>query len=162
SAASVAPPATAGPSGRGPWSITTRRPRRPTTWGSATKMSSAPSCGRPPRNRASFRACSSMWARSPPTRRAGAATTSPATPSPPKAGGGRANETRAHPAAPGQAIAPLGANGFNIPSLLSVHETGPYFYSGLAQTLDQVLDGSQDANGGTRHHFVLNAAQRAD
>ena len=55
----------------------------------------------------------------------------------------------------------FGANGFNIPSLLSVHETAPYFYSGLAQTLDNVLDGSQDGNGGTQVHFVANATQRA-
>ncbi|HYT94505.1 MAG TPA: kelch repeat-containing protein, partial [Gemmataceae bacterium] len=74
---------------------------------------------------------------------------------------GRTNEIRANAADPGQAIAPLGANGFNIPSLLSVHETAPYFYSGLATTLAQVLDGSQDNNGGVRHHFVTDATQRA-
>jgi len=45
--------------------------------------------------------------------------------------------------------------------LLSVHETAPYFYSGLAPTLAQVLDGSQDNNGGVRHHFVTDATQRA-
>src|SRR5206468_6118251 len=78
----------------------------------------------------------------------------------PNAAGGRTNEIRANAADPGQAIAPLGANGFNIPSLLSVHETAPYFYSGLAQTLAEVLDGSQDGNGGTRHHFVTDATQR--
>ena len=77
-------------------------------------------------------------------------------------GGGRVNEIRANAADTGQAIAPLGANGFNIPSLLTVHGTAPYFYSGLVQTLEQVLDGSQDGNGGTRHHFVANAQQRAD
>jgi hypothetical protein len=43
---------------------------------------------------------------------------------------------------------------------LSVHETAPYFYSGLAQTLTEVLDGSQDNNPGTRHHFVSNPADR--
>jgi hypothetical protein len=79
----------------------------------------------------------------------------------PNSAGGRVNEIRANGADPGQAIAPLGANGFNIPSLLSVSETGPYFYNGLAQTLDQVLDGSTDNNGGTRHHFVTDAAVRA-
>jgi hypothetical protein len=79
----------------------------------------------------------------------------------PNAAGGRVNEIRANAADPSQAIAPLGANGFNIPSLLSVHETAPYFYSGLAQTLDNVLDGSLDGNGGVRHHFVANATQRA-
>ena len=80
----------------------------------------------------------------------------------PNAAGGRTNEIRFNGADISQAIAPLGANGFNIPSLLSVHETAPYFYSGLATTLDQVLDGSQDGNGGVRHHFVPSAAQRAD
>lgn len=33
--------------------------------------------------------------------------------------------------------------------------------AGVAQTLDQVLDGSQDGNGGTRHHFVTDPTQRA-
>jgi cytochrome c peroxidase len=76
-------------------------------------------------------------------------------------GGGRLNEVRSNPADISQAIAPLGANGFNIPSLLSVHETAPYFYSGLAQTLEEVLNGSQDTFGGVRHHFVISAADRA-
>ena len=76
-------------------------------------------------------------------------------------GGGRTNEIRFNGADVSQAIAPLGANGFNIPSLLSASETAPYFYSGLAQTLGQVLDGSQDGNGGVRHHFVSDAALRA-
>jgi YVTN family beta-propeller protein len=75
--------------------------------------------------------------------------------------GGRVNEVRSNAADISQAINPLGANGFNIPSLLSVHETAPYFYNGLAQTLANVLDGSQDTNGGVQHHFVANAAQRA-
>lgn len=78
----------------------------------------------------------------------------------PNSAGGRVNEIRFNGADISQAIAPLGANGFNIPSLLSVHETAPYFYSGLAQTLDEVLNGSQDGNGGVRHHFVANATQR--
>jgi len=77
-------------------------------------------------------------------------------------GGGRTNEIRFSPADISQAINALGANGFNIPSLLSVHETPPYFYSGLAQTLQQVLDGSLDNNGGVQHHFVPNASDRAD
>jgi len=79
----------------------------------------------------------------------------------PNAPGGRTNEIRFNGADVSQAIAPLGANGFNIPSLLSVHESAPYFYSGLAQTLEEVLDGSQDSNGGTRHHFVTDPADRA-
>jgi hypothetical protein len=76
--------------------------------------------------------------------------------------GGRENEVRSSPADVEQAINPLGANGFNIPSLLSLHESAPYFYSGLASTLEQVLDGSQDGNGGTRHHFVSDAGMRGD
>jgi YVTN family beta-propeller protein len=76
--------------------------------------------------------------------------------------GGRTNELRFNAADISQAVNPLGANGFNIPSLLSAHETAPYFYNGLAQTLEEVLNGSQDSNGGTQHHFVSDAAQRAD
>jgi len=77
-------------------------------------------------------------------------------------GGGRQNEIRSNSADIGRAINPLGANGFNIPSLLSVHETAPYFYSGLAQTLEEVLNGSQDTFGGVQHHFVSDPTQRAD
>jgi hypothetical protein len=77
-------------------------------------------------------------------------------------GGGRTNELRFNAADISQAIAPLGANGLNIPSVLSVHETAPYFYSGLAQTLEDVLNGSQDTFGGVRHHFVADPAQRAN
>ncbi len=77
-------------------------------------------------------------------------------------GGGRVNETRFNGADVSQAINPLGGNGFNIPSLLSVHETAPYFYSGLAQTLEEVLDGSQDSFGGVRHHFVPDPKSRSE
>jgi hypothetical protein len=76
-------------------------------------------------------------------------------------GGGRLNEIRPNPADISQPVNPLGANGFNMPSLLSVHETAPYFYSGLAQTLEEVLNGSQDGNGGLRVHFVTDPGQRA-
>jgi hypothetical protein len=76
--------------------------------------------------------------------------------------GGRTNEIRFNLADIGAAASPLGVNGFNIPSLLSVHETSPYFYSGPAQTLEEVLNGSQDSFGGTRHHFVPNATDRAN
>ncbi|MBI3249367.1 MAG: beta-propeller fold lactonase family protein [Deltaproteobacteria bacterium] len=75
--------------------------------------------------------------------------------------GGRVNEIRFNGADISQAVGPLGANGFNIPSLLSAHETAPYFYNGLAQTLEDVLNGSQDANGGTRQHFVTSPTDRA-
>ncbi|MBI4822555.1 MAG: beta-propeller fold lactonase family protein [Deltaproteobacteria bacterium] len=74
---------------------------------------------------------------------------------------GRSNEIRFNGADISQTVNPLGANGFNIPSLLSVHETAPYYYSGLAQTLEQVLDGTADGSGGTRAHFVSDPAMRA-
>jgi len=60
---------------------------------------------------------------------------------------GRIQEARFNPADVGVRVAALGANGFNIPSLLSVHSTGPYFHSGIAQSLDEVLNGSFDGNG---------------
>src|SRR4030095_2015862 len=66
---------------------------------------------------------------------------------------GRQNEIRFSAADISQAIAPLGTNGFNIPSLLSVHETAPYFYSGLAQTLEEGLNWSQDNFGGGEGHM---------
>lgn len=76
---------------------------------------------------------------------------------------GRQNEVRFNLADISNVIPALGANGFNIPSLLSVHETAPYFYNGLAQTLEEVLDGSQDGvTGGTRVHFVLDSKRRED
>ena len=78
----------------------------------------------------------------------------------PNSAGGRVNEIRSNPADIAQAVAPLGANGFNLPSLLSAHESAPYFYSGLAQTLEEVLNGLQDNNAGVRHHFVANPADR--
>jgi hypothetical protein len=78
----------------------------------------------------------------------------------PNAPAGRVNEIRFNGADISQAIAPLGAAGFNVPSLLSVHETAPYFYSGLAQTLEQVLNGTADGNGGVRQHFVTDEIAR--
>ena len=77
-------------------------------------------------------------------------------------GGGRLNEIRSNLADIGAAAAPLGLNGFNIPSLLSAHETAPYFYTGLAQSLEEVLNGSQDTFGGVRHHFVVDPSIRQD
>jgi hypothetical protein len=74
----------------------------------------------------------------------------------------RNNERRPDPADPSNVISPLGAEGFNIPSMLSLCGTAPYFYSGLAPTLTNVLDGSTDGNGGTRYHFVSDPSQRAD
>ncbi len=85
----------------------------------------------------------------------------------PNSNGGRVNEIRFNGADVAQAIAPLGNNGFNIPSLLSVSETAPYFYNGLAQTIEEVLNGSQDGNNpnalvpAVRVHFVTDAAKRA-
>ncbi len=77
-------------------------------------------------------------------------------------GGGRINEIRTNPADASATINPLGAAGFNIPSLLSVYETAPYFYSGLAQTLEEVLNGSQDTLGGVQHHFVQDPKHREE
>jgi YVTN family beta-propeller protein len=80
----------------------------------------------------------------------------------PNAPGGRVNEIRSSPADISQAIAPLGANGFNPPSLLSVFETAPYFYSGLARTLDEVLLNVTHRSAGTGGVDTLtNAADRA-
>lgn len=76
--------------------------------------------------------------------------------------GGWVNEIRFNSADISQAIRPLGANGFNIPSLLSVHETAPYFHSGLARTLEEVLNGSQEKTVGVASHFVTDASKRAD
>jgi hypothetical protein len=77
-------------------------------------------------------------------------------------GGGRTNELRVNLADFSAIAAPLGANGFNVPSLLSVHETAPYFYSGLAQSLEEVLNGTIDTNGGVQHHFVQDPDRRQD
>ena len=62
-------------------------------------------------------------------------------------GAGSFNEIRPDPADASNRISALGANGFNIPSLLSVAGTGPYFYSGRALTLQDVFNGTQDLNG---------------
>jgi hypothetical protein len=76
---------------------------------------------------------------------------------------GRFNELRSNGADGKHVVGPLGANGFNIPPLLNVHETARYYYSGLVQTLEQVLDGSQDGSPApNRPHFVTDPAQRAD
>ena len=65
----------------------------------------------------------------------------------------------------GQRINALGGNGFNIPSLLSVHQTPPYFHNGIARTLDEVLNGTHDQNGTSTFrgiHNVADPAQRAN
>jgi cytochrome c peroxidase len=46
-------------------------------------------------------------------------------------------EIRGQGGAIGQA--PLGAAGFNVPSLLGVNYSAPYFHNGLAQTLEDVF-----------------------
>jgi cytochrome c peroxidase len=50
----------------------------------------------------------------------------------------RVNEARPNPADIGQRIAALGAKGFNIPSLLGVGNTRPYFHNGMATTLGRL------------------------
>jgi YVTN family beta-propeller protein len=56
------------------------------------------------------------------------------------------NEVRFDLGDPGSRIRSLGFNGFNIPSLLSVHQTAPYFHHGAAEVLVEVLDGTWDGN----------------
>ena len=48
----------------------------------------------------------------------------------------RLHEVRVNPADVGARIAALGANGFNIPSLLGVGTSAPYYHDGIAPTLD--------------------------
>jgi YVTN family beta-propeller protein len=77
----------------------------------------------------------------------------------------RLNEVRLDPADVSNRIAAFGAKGFNIPSLLSAHATPPFFHNGLAETLEQVLNGSRDGFGvGALRsaHLVVNPAHRAD
>jgi hypothetical protein len=76
----------------------------------------------------------------------------------------RLDEVRVNPADVGARIGALGANGFNIPSLLGVGSSAPYFHAGVAQTLDAVLNGSADGTGASTLrtvHRVLDADQRA-
>jgi YVTN family beta-propeller protein len=77
---------------------------------------------------------------------------------------GRLIESRFNPADVGQRINALGAAGFNIPSLLGVAGTAPYFHHGIARTLDEVLSGAHDQNGASPFkgvHRVADAGQRA-
>ncbi|MGH8587985.1 MAG: hypothetical protein ACREXX_01215 [Gammaproteobacteria bacterium] len=55
-------------------------------------------------------------------------------------------EIRGQQAAIGQT--PLGADGFNVPSLLSVNYHAPYFHNGQAQTLEEVFAQHQLPGGG--------------
>jgi YVTN family beta-propeller protein len=76
---------------------------------------------------------------------------------------GRLLESRPNPTDIGQRVNALGANGFNIPSLLGVAATAPYLHHGAAATLEAVLYGSQDGNGASplrSVHHVTDAAQR--
>jgi hypothetical protein len=77
---------------------------------------------------------------------------------------GRNHESQFNPADVGVRANALGGNGFNIPSLLSVHATAPYLHGGLAATLDEVLNGAFDGNGAgplRAVHRVASAADRA-
>ena len=76
----------------------------------------------------------------------------------------RLHEVRVNPADVGARIAALGANGFNIPSLLGVGTSAPYYHDGIAPTLDAALNGSADGFGASTLrtiHRVVDAAQRA-
>jgi hypothetical protein len=54
--------------------------------------------------------------------------------------------------------APLGLDGFNVPSLVGVGAHAPYFHNGAAQTLEEVLD--QHELGGTPISTVLGAGDQ--
>ena len=76
----------------------------------------------------------------------------------------RLHEVRVNPADVGQRIVALGANGFNVPSLLGVGTSAPYYHDGIAPTLDAVLNGSADGFGASTLrtvHRVTDANQRA-
>jgi hypothetical protein len=68
---------------------------------------------------------------------------------------------RVSPADESQTLAPLGANGFNIPSLLSLSETAPYLHDGSAPGLMEVLNGTHDTSGAPQVHFVVDPVARA-
>jgi YVTN family beta-propeller protein len=57
-------------------------------------------------------------------------------------------------------VAPLGAAGFNVPSLLGVGYTAPYFHNGSAETLEQVL--TAHVLGAGTIASTLNASQQSD
>jgi hypothetical protein len=67
-------------------------------------------------------------------------------------------EIRGQGAAIGQA--PLGAAGFNVPSLLDVADTAPYFHNGSAQTLEDVF--AVHLIPGDTIHDVLNDTDEAN
>jgi cytochrome c peroxidase len=76
----------------------------------------------------------------------------------------RLHEVRVNPADVGQRIVALGANGFNIPSLIGVGTSAPYYHDGIAPTLDDVLNGSADGFGASTLrtvHRVTDTTQRA-
>jgi cytochrome c peroxidase len=78
---------------------------------------------------------------------------------------GRVNEVRLDPADGGRRLTALGANGFNIPSLLGVGSSAPYYHNGMATTLEEVLDGSRDGSGTSTLrsvHFVQSDALRQE
>ena len=56
--------------------------------------------------------------------------------------------------------APLGALGFNVPSLLGIGQSAPYFHDGSAQTLDAVF-AAHDLGGG-KIATVLTSTQQLD
>jgi DNA-binding beta-propeller fold protein YncE len=76
----------------------------------------------------------------------------------------RLHEVRVNPADVGARIVALGANGFNVPSLVGVGTSAPYYHDGVAPTLDAVLNGSFDGLGASTLrtiHRVLDANDRA-
>ena len=76
---------------------------------------------------------------------------------------GRLLEARPNPTDIGQRVNALGANGFNVPSLLGIAATAPYLHHGAAFALGEVFDGSLDGNGAgplRSVHHVADAQQR--
>jgi YVTN family beta-propeller protein len=73
-----------------------------------------------------------------------------------------ANELKATQNVPqGAPVPSLGALGINIPSLLTVFASAPYFHSGAATTLDAVLENVDHRKLGTGADTLSNAADRA-
>jgi cytochrome c peroxidase len=60
-----------------------------------------------------------------------------------------ANELKAQAGTQAANIPANGADGFNIPSLLSVFAHAPYLHSGAAQTLEEVLENVTHRSAGT-------------
>jgi cytochrome c peroxidase len=72
---------------------------------------------------------------------------------------GVSNEIRANNVANVQA---RGADGFNVPSLISVFASAPYLHGGAALTLEEVLDNVTHRSAGTGVDTLRNFADRKE